>query len=52
LNPDHRGRRAQFGKIVSLDYGNPELLDKYRKIYKVNQWQKRGGQADARDENL
>ncbi len=31
------GYRSQFGKIVSLDYGDPELLDKFRKIYKVNQ---------------
>ncbi len=30
------GYRSQFGKIVSLDYGNPELLDKFRKIYRVN----------------
>jgi hypothetical protein len=26
-----------FGKIVSLDYGDPELLKKFRKIYRVNQ---------------
>jgi len=31
------GYRSQFGKIVSLDYGDPELLDKFRKIYRVNQ---------------
>jgi hypothetical protein len=31
------GYRSQFGKIVSLDYGDPELLDKFRKIYGVNQ---------------
>jgi hypothetical protein len=31
------GYRSQFGKIVSLDYGVPELLDKFRKIYRVNQ---------------
>ncbi len=31
------GYRSQFGKIVSLDYGDPELLDKLRKIYRVNQ---------------
>jgi hypothetical protein len=30
------GYRSQFGKIVSLDYGDPELLDKFRKIYRVN----------------
>jgi hypothetical protein len=30
------GYRSQFGKIVSLDYGAPELLDKFRKIYRVN----------------
>jgi hypothetical protein len=31
------GYRSQFAKIVSLDYGDPELLDKFRKIYRVNQ---------------
>ena len=31
------GYRSQFGKIVSLDYGGPELLEKFRKIYRVNQ---------------
>jgi hypothetical protein len=31
------GYRSQFGKIVSLDYGNPRLLEKFRKIYRVNQ---------------
>jgi hypothetical protein len=31
------GYRSQFGKIVSLDYGDPELLEKFRKIYRVNQ---------------
>ncbi len=31
------GYRSEFGKIVSLDYGDPELLEKFRKIYKVNQ---------------
>jgi hypothetical protein len=31
------GYRSQFGKIVSLDYGDAELLDKFRKIYNVNQ---------------
>jgi hypothetical protein len=31
------GLRSQFGKIVSLDYGDPELLEKFRKIYRVNQ---------------
>ena len=30
------GYRSEFGKIVSLDYGDPELLDKFRKIYRVN----------------
>jgi hypothetical protein len=30
------GYRSEFGKIVSLDYGDPELLDKFRKIYWVN----------------
>jgi hypothetical protein len=31
------GYRSQFAKIVSLDYGDPELLDKFRKVYRVNQ---------------
>jgi hypothetical protein len=31
------GYRSEFGKIVSLDYGDPELLDKFRKIYGVNE---------------
>ncbi len=31
------GYRSQFGKIVSLDYGDPDLLDKFRTIYRVNQ---------------
>jgi len=30
------GYRSEFAKIVSLDYGYPELLEKFRKIYKVN----------------
>ena len=29
------GYRSEFGKIVSLDHGDPELLDKFRKIYRV-----------------
>jgi len=28
------GYRSEFGKIVSLDYGDPELLDRFRKIYR------------------
>ncbi len=28
--------RSEFGKIASLDYGDPELLDKFRRIYRVN----------------
>jgi hypothetical protein len=31
------GYRSEFAKIISLDYGDPELLDKFRKIYQVNQ---------------
>ncbi len=31
------GYRSEFAKIVSLDYGDPELLEKFRKLYKVNQ---------------
>jgi hypothetical protein len=30
------GYRSEFGKIISLDYGPPELLDKFRKIYGLN----------------
>jgi len=30
------GYRSQFGKIISLDYGDPELLEKFRRIYRVN----------------
>ncbi len=31
------GYRSEFGKIASLDYGDPDLLEKFRKIYRVNQ---------------
>jgi hypothetical protein len=31
------GYRSQFGKIVSLDFGDRQLLEKFRKIYRVNQ---------------
>ncbi len=31
-----RGYRSQFARIVSLDYGDPELLEKFRAIYGVN----------------
>jgi hypothetical protein len=31
------GYRSQFAKVISLDYGDPELLEKLRKIYRVNQ---------------
>ena len=30
------GYRSEFGKIMSLDHGDPELLDKFRKIYMVD----------------
>ena len=30
------GYRSEFGKIVSLDFGHPELLEKFRKIYRVS----------------
>ena len=30
------GYRSEFGKIASLDYGDPKLLDRFRKIYRVN----------------
>src|SRR6266536_2606586 len=29
------GYRSQFGKIVSLDHGDPELLMKYRELYRL-----------------
>ena len=29
---EHQGYRSQFGKVVNLDYGDPELLEKFRKI--------------------
>jgi hypothetical protein len=35
------GYRSQFAKIISLDYGDPELLDKFRKIYRVDQESKK-----------
>jgi hypothetical protein len=31
------GYCSQFGKIVSLDYGDSELLEQFRKIYQLNQ---------------
>jgi hypothetical protein len=31
------GYRSQFAKIIGLDYGDPELLEKFRKIYRINQ---------------
>jgi hypothetical protein len=31
------GYRSQFAKIVSLDHGDPELLETFRTIYRVNQ---------------
>jgi hypothetical protein len=30
------GYRSQFARIISLDYGDPELLEKFRVIYGVN----------------
>jgi hypothetical protein len=36
-----KGYRSQFAKILSLDYGDPELLDKFRRIYRVNQESKK-----------
>ena len=30
------GYRSQFGKIVSLDYGAPALLDKFRQVYRLD----------------
>jgi hypothetical protein len=30
------GYRSEFGKIISLDYGPAEFLEKFRKIYRVN----------------
>jgi hypothetical protein len=31
------GYRSEFAKIVSLDYGDPELLEKFRTVYRLNQ---------------
>jgi len=31
------GYRSEFAKIMSLDFGDLELLEKFRKIYRVNQ---------------
>jgi hypothetical protein len=31
------GYRSEFAKIISLDYGNQQLLDKFRNIYQINQ---------------
>jgi hypothetical protein len=31
------GYRSEFGKIASLDFGDPELLEKFRNVYRVNQ---------------
>jgi hypothetical protein len=45
------GYRSQFGKIVSLDYGDPELLDKFRKVYRVNQTSGGHFQAGPRGRN-
>jgi hypothetical protein len=30
------GHRSEFAKIVSLDYGDPELLEKFRRVYGFN----------------
>ena len=43
-----QGYRSQFAKIVSLDYGDLELLEKFRKIYRVNQSGARWGAPDER----
>jgi hypothetical protein len=31
------GYRSEFAKIVSLDYGDPELLERFRIVYRLNQ---------------
>jgi hypothetical protein len=31
------GYRSEFGKIASLDYGDPAFLEKFRRIYRVNE---------------
>jgi hypothetical protein len=31
------GYRSQYAKILSLDYGDPYLLEKFRRIYRVNE---------------
>ncbi len=45
------GYRSQFGKVVSLDYGDPELLDRFRKIYRVNQGAVRTNPGTLADES-
>jgi len=32
------GYRSEFGKIASLDYGDLQLLNRFRKIYRVNEF--------------
>jgi hypothetical protein len=32
-----RGYRSEFAKILSLDYGDPELLARFRSIYGLTQ---------------
>jgi len=32
-----RGYRSQFARIISLDYGDPKLLAKFRNVYRLNQ---------------
>jgi hypothetical protein len=31
------GYRSEFAKIASLDYGDPELLEKFRRVYGLKQ---------------
>jgi hypothetical protein len=32
-----RGYRSEFARIISLDYGNPDLLTRFRKIYRLDE---------------
>jgi|SRR5262249_7804930 len=43
------GYRSQFGKIASLDYGDPVLLERFRRIYRVNQLPQRTYPSEDRN---
>jgi hypothetical protein len=39
------GYRSEFAKIVSLDYGDPRLLEKFREIYRLAPVREGGSQS-------